>query len=174
MTKSDDRRADIIKALSDYVLAKGLAASNLRALANAAGMSDRMLLYYFTDKDDIIAATLESIAAQLTTFLGARTAAQPLPFAQLRAALASTLFDDDLWPYMTLWLEIAGLSARGDPFYRSVGEQLGREFLAWGASQLDCTTDAQRIREASQLLIEIEGIVLLKSINMGDICLQAD
>jgi AcrR family transcriptional regulator len=172
MKKSDDRRADIIKALSIYVLAEGLAASNLRALAAAAGLSDRMLLYYYKDKDDIIAATLESIAAQLTILLGARTAAKLLPFAQLRAALASTLFVDDLWPYMTLWLEIAGLSARGDRLYRAVGEQLGRGFLAWGASQLDCTTDAQRMREAAQLLIEIEGMVLLKSIGMSDVCLQ--
>ena len=172
MTKSDDRRADIITRLADYILAEGLAASNLRALATAAGLSDRMLLYYFTDKAEIITAALDHIAAQMVMLLGARTSAQPLPFAALRASLASALFDDELWPYMTLWLEIASLSARGDPFYRSVGERIGRGFLDWGASQLDCAIGAQRMRETAQLLIEIEGMVLLKSINMGDVCRQ--
>ena len=30
----------------------------------------------------------------------------------------------------------------GDTFYRSVGEQLGRGFLAWGAGQIDAPDDA--------------------------------
>ena len=42
-----------------------------------------------------------------------------------------------MWPFMRVWLEIASLSAQGDVFYRVAGEQIGREFLAWGTAQID-------------------------------------
>jgi AcrR family transcriptional regulator len=52
---SDDRLSLLLDRLADYVLAHGLTASSLRPLARAAGTSDRMLLYYFADKDAVMA-----------------------------------------------------------------------------------------------------------------------
>ena len=82
--KPDTKRADIIERLTAYVLAQGLSASSLRPLAKAAGTSDRMLLYYFKDKAEIITAVLEQISAQLVEMVSAHTAAEPLP-AELAA-----------------------------------------------------------------------------------------
>ena len=168
--KSDDRRAALIDRLADYVLAEGLSASSLRPLAKAAGLSDRMLLYYFKDKAEIMAAVLACVAVRLTTLLTARATKTPLPLDALRRELVAILFAPDLWPYMRIWLEVAALSARGDPFYRAVGEQLGRGFLGWGAAQLDCPDEEARIRDAAQLLVSIEGILFLKSIGLDDVC----
>ena len=69
---ADDRRDALIDRLADHMLAIGIGASSLRTLAKAAGTSDRMLLYYFRDKDELVAATLERIAAAHAT-LGALT-----------------------------------------------------------------------------------------------------
>ena len=168
--KSDDRRAALIDRLADYVLAEGLSASSLRPLAKAAGLSDRMLLYYFKDKAEIMAAVLACVAVRLTTLLTARATKTPAPLDVLRRELVAILFAPDLWPYMRIWLEVAALSARGDPFYRAVGEQLGRGFLGWGAAQLDCPDEEARIRDAAQLLVSIEGILFLKSIGLDDVC----
>jgi len=168
--KSDVRRSAILDRLADYMLAEGLVASSLRPLARAAQTSDRMLLYYFKDKAEIIAATLERISERLVQLLNAKTTSQPLPLDDLVAELAEILLGDDLWPYMRLWLEIASLSARNDPFYRQVGERIGRGFLAWGAAQLDSATPEAREAEAASLLVRIEGLVLLKSIGMEDVC----
>ena len=79
---------------------------------------------------------------------------------------------DAMWPYMRLWLEIASLAARGDAFYRSVGEQIARGFLAWGASQLDSANETERAADAATLLIMTEGMVLLKSVGLDDVCRQ--
>ena len=65
VSKNDTRRAEIILRLTDYVLAEGLSATSLRPLAKAAGMRDRMLLYYFADKLVIITAVLELRAFNL-------------------------------------------------------------------------------------------------------------
>ncbi len=169
MTRSTTRRAAILEQLADHVLAHGLSASSLRPLAGAAGLSDRMLLYYFKDKAEVMTAVLETVAARMTVALGTTTAPHPLPFAALRTQLAAAVLADTLWPYMQLWLEVAALSARGDSFYRAVGERIGRGFLAWGAAQLDSASEAERAAEAAALLVTTEGLVLLKSLGLADV-----
>ncbi len=173
MVKADDRRALILDRLADHVLAHGLAASSLRPLAEAAGVSDRMLLYYFADKAEIIGGAVTVIAERLTAILGARVSPVPKPLAVLRPELFSVVRADDLWPFMRLWLEIAGLAARGDRFCRTAGERIGREFLAWGTGQLDSATPMDRARDAAQLLVAIEGALLLKSIGLDDVVASA-
>ncbi len=168
--KAEARRAEITHLAAAHILANGLEASSLRPLAKAAGTSDRMLLYYFSDKAELITAALALIAARLTTILESRTTNTPRPLDELRPALIRIILAEDLWPYMRLWLEIASLSATGDPLYRATGNQIARGFLAWGAAQLE--SDAPDV-EAARLLVSLEGAVLLKSVDLDDIIAQA-
>ncbi|OYY91526.1 MAG: hypothetical protein B7Y45_02920 [Sphingomonas sp. 28-66-16] len=171
--KADDRRAAIIDRLADHVLAEGLSGSSLRPLAKAAGISDRMLLYYFKDKAEVIAATLDCIAARLTGLLAARRSPQPLPLDRLRAELVAALMDEALWPYMRVWLDVAAQAAYGDAALHAIGERIGRGFLAWGESQLDSATPEQRAIDAARLLVTIEGNLLLKSLGLEDVARRA-
>lgn len=168
MPKPDTRRAEMLERLSDHVLAHGLSASSLRPLARAAGTSDRMLLYYFTDKAEMMTAILGVIAARMKAAMDARKAPEPLPLEQLQPLLLDIIADDAMWPFMRVWLEIASLAAQGDAFYRTVGEAIGRGFLDWGASQILATNEAQRQKDAARLLVIAEGMTLLKSIGLGD------
>jgi AcrR family transcriptional regulator len=173
LTVSEERRVAILDSLADHVLEHGLSASSLRALAAAAGTSDRMLLYYFRDKPELIAATLARIAERLVAILDGQRTTAPRPMEELRAELVQSLFSDQFWPYMRLWIEIAALSAKGDPFYRQVGGEIGRGFLAWGASQLAAPDPESRARDAARLLVTIEGMLLLKSIGLDDVVDEA-
>lgn len=166
MNKATDRRTAILDRLADHVLSHGLIASSLRPLAQAAGTSDRMLLYYFADKAEIMAATLEVVATRMQTLMAARMDRQLRPYAMLLPHMAAMIGDESFWPYMRVWLEIASRAAGGDSFYRSVGEQIGRGFLAWGASQLD---SPEPDADAANLLVAIEGMVLLKAIGLDDV-----
>ncbi len=166
---SDERRSMILDRLADHVLAEGLAASSLRPLARAAGTSDRMLLYYFRDKPELVAATLERVAERMTTHLTALAADRPLPPAEVEARLIGALFEDPFWPFMRLWLEVASLAAKGDETCRTVGERLARGFHAWGEAQLDAPTPEARRRDASRLLLLVDGMVFLKSVGLEDI-----
>ena len=102
-----------------------------------------------------------------------KAAATPRPLGQLRTELAAILLDDALWPSMRLWLELASLSAHGDTMFRTISEQIARGFLAWGAAQLDSATPEERASDAAELLVTIEGLVLLKSAGLDDVCEQA-
>lgn len=170
VTKPGDRRAAILDLLADHVLVEGLSASSLRPLAKAAGISDRMLLYYFRDKAEVIGAVLDIVAMRLVTVLNAQGASAPLPLDAAIQKIGMLVLADELWPFMRLWLELASLSARGDPLYRTVGERIARGFLAWGASHLDSPTPHARDADAAKLLATVEGMVLLKSVGLDDVC----
>ena len=59
-----DRRQELADAATDYVLEHGLIGLTLRPLAAAIGTSDRMLLYHFRDKDDLVATVLRVASDQ--------------------------------------------------------------------------------------------------------------
>jgi AcrR family transcriptional regulator len=169
MAKNEQKRSEIVDRLADHVLAHGLVASSLRPLARAAGTSDRMLLYYFADKAEIIGATLARIAERMTTALAAHTAPKPLPLDALIVHLSAIVLRTEFWPYMCVWLELASRAGRSDPDYTRVAAQIGEGFLGWGAMQLDAPDEEARARDAARLLVVIEGMVLVKAIGLGDV-----
>ena len=155
--------------MADYVLAHGLDAASLRPLAKAAGTSDRMLLYYFADKNALITAILDHIAARLTVLMVAQGAADPVPFDACLARTAGILGNAMFAPYMRLFLQIASLAGQNDSLYRAIGENLGRMYFAWAQGQLDSRDDAARDHEAAMLIQRIEGMVFLRAIGLEDI-----
>lgn len=173
MSKTLDRRAETLNLVANHVLEFGLAESSLRSLAKAAKTSDRMLLYYFKDKSEIIAATVELIAARMVIRMNDMASSQPLPLQSLLRHLADVLSQEEFRPFTRLWLEIASLASREDPFYRQVGEVIGRGFLAWGASQLERGSTASHDQDSAHLLVMIEGILLLNSIGLADVVQKA-
>ena len=166
MTKDDQRRVALIEKLADHMLMHGLSGSSLRALAKAAGTSDRMLLYYFRDKGELLAATSERIAARLTMILAGRMAPTPLAEDALIAHLIAVLGEEECWPYMRLWLEMASRAAGGEALFKAIGQQLGQGFVMWIALQLDEADEASKARQAARVMRATEGWLFLRAIGL--------
>jgi AcrR family transcriptional regulator len=84
------RREILAEAATDYVLEHGLLGLSLRPLAAALGTSDRMLLYHFADKDDLVATVLRVANDRAVTEI------ERLPAApDVRAAVVA------FWPAFT-------------------------------------------------------------------------
>lgn len=165
--KGKDRKTGLVGQLADHVLAHGLGGASLRSLAAAAGTSDRMLLYYFPDKAALIAAVLEEVARRMTALLDLQRSDTPVSAVVLEARLMPLVLDPAVWPYVQLWLEMAALAARGDALSAAVGNGIAEGFVDWLQSQLDIADPELRGSAALQLLIKIEGGVLLKSLGLG-------
>lgn len=161
----DDKRDAAVDRVADHLLAHGLAGAGLRALAAAAGTSDRMLLYYFRDKDDLVAAALERVAARLTATLDA---AMPpgarLPYAPLLAAVWERAGSPGLAGHMRLWLELAGDAARGREPQRAVARAITNGFSRWVIEHLDGSP-----AEAALLLATVDGMLLLDAAGRRDL-----
>jgi AcrR family transcriptional regulator len=52
------RREDLLDLVTDHVLAEGLIGLTLRPVAAAIGTSDRMLLYHFKSRDELVTAVV--------------------------------------------------------------------------------------------------------------------
>jgi AcrR family transcriptional regulator len=170
MIISEKRHGEILDRLADHILDHGLIASSLRPLAKAAGTSDRMLLYYFADKNALIAAALETITVRTVMKLSMHAAPTPLPYDDLLRHFAQLIDDQDFWPYSRVFLEVASRAANGDMLYKTIGANLGRGFLAWGMAQLQSDNPD---RDAARLLVTIEGMIYLKAIGLEDVCKAA-
>ena len=168
MSIRTDRRETVLERMADHLLATGLGGANLRALAAAAGTSDRMLLYYFADKDELLAATLERIAARLTAILDAAAPPVLQPFAILLPAVWGAVGSPALRPYMRLWLELAAGAARGRQPHGAVAAQLMTGFAEWTVAHLDAEP-ARRDAEAALLLAVMEGALFLDAVGRSDL-----
>jgi AcrR family transcriptional regulator len=129
-----DRRQVLAEAATDYVLEHGLLDLSLRPLAAALGTSDRMLLYHFKDKLDLVATLLRVSNDRSMAVIHALE-----PSSDVRQAVL------DLWNVVStpeqarcqrLYVEASALGVLGaEPFASVVGEANG-EWLAALAGHL--------------------------------------
>lgn len=167
MSIRDARREAAIERIADFLLETGLASASLRPLAKAAGTSDRMLLYYFADKDELLGAALERVALRLAAMLDvAIPAGTRLPEPMLRAVVWAGTRAPSMQPYMRLWLEMAAGSARGQEPIRSIGGRIADLFHSWLAERLD---GADGGVQAARLLARIEGAMLIEALGRPEL-----
>jgi len=116
-----DRRHDLAEAATDYVLEHGLLDLSLRPLAAALGTSDRMLLYHFTDKNDLVATVLNVSNAR--SVRGIRELRPSRDVRQAVIDLWSRVSEPEQARCQRLYVEAAALGVLGaEPFATVVGQ----------------------------------------------------
>ncbi|MEV7397614.1 TetR/AcrR family transcriptional regulator [Aeromicrobium sp. NPDC092404] len=115
MTKRDD----LTEAATDYVLEHGLIGLSLRPMAAELGTSDRMLIYHFGTKDELVAAVLATSNERSMAHITAME-----PSASLRDAvldLWSTYSDGQVQRCQLMYVEAAALGLFGrEPYASSI------------------------------------------------------
>ena len=156
-----EKRSRILERLADEVLLTGLDAASLRPLANAIGTSDRMLLYYFPDKETLIRSILGCIVQRLVAILDERFPSKRLIDSDgMLRALWRSMREPLMHPYMQIWLELAAHAARGKEPHRTIGASIATGLIDWTAARLSLAKRDQR-REAVSILTRLEGMLLL-------------
>lgn len=160
------QRNQLLPALGAYVLENGLAQASLRPMAQAAGTSDRMLIYHFTSKDQMIEAVLEHLASELEIIL---TGAMPVHRSSSIEACFSEVMHllrrNDVRRYLLVWLEIVAAAGLGNDRFGIVGAQMLKRFLPWLEDRLPDDI-ADREATAAMLLALIEGCIVMDAVGM--------
>ncbi len=164
-----NKRDAILERLADFVLAEGVEAATLRTMAAAAGLSDRMLLYYFKDKDEILTALLAELSERFEAALDSQRMEKALRKDALHTALDAVVLDDALWPLLRLRLELATKVARQEAPFAAAGHAMAGAFHQWIEGQLVTANPELRRAEATEIMIGLEGVVVLKCLDMGDL-----
>lgn len=169
MNIRDTQRAVVTERLSSHLLEHGLAQTSLRQLAAAAEVSDRMLLYYFADKAEVLTTTLSSIAQGLVTALEAALPDERVaPDALLTRALL-LMRSPTMLPSVRLWLEIVIAAARKQAPFPQLAAQIMEGFLGWLEQRLDVADEQQRAEAAARILATVDGIALYDLIGRSDL-----
>lgn len=127
MVRDSARREVWTTEATDYVLVHGLIGLSLRPLAAALGTSDRMLLYHFDSKDDLVASLLRESNDRAVAGIEALAPSQDLRAAvhDLWSAVQST----ELAPCTRLYVEAAALGLLGREPYASVVREANDHWL---------------------------------------------
>ena len=154
------KREEVVSRLVPHVLAVGLGDVSLRRLAGVAGTSDRMLLYYFDDKDDLLMAVLREIGDRQAVALDELVGSEPLPPAEALRTVWKALKSDAFADHLRLWLDLSSRAGRGDPVFGALVEGVRERSIAWASQLLDVP---QREKRAVSLLLmaAIDGQVVL-------------
>lgn len=111
------RRAELAQAATDYAFEHGLIGLSLRPLAEVIGTSDRMLLYHFRDKDDLVTTILQTANGRSVATLRQLPASRDLRTAVLD--LWRAVSSGDQQACQRLYLEAAALGLFGREPYAS-------------------------------------------------------
>ena len=163
MSIRDEQRERVTERLAEHLLATGLTQTRLRALARAAGVSDRMLLYYFTDKTEVLAAATARIAAHSVAGLAAAlpegTRHPPHELVMLAVELTS---GPDMRRFMRLWVEMIGAAAKGEEPFVAISAQVLGGFKEWLAARLDVPEGTDRSATAGAIIALVDGLALVE------------
>jgi len=172
MNKKEVKKQIIIEKLADHLLVHGMKASSLRQLAAAAGMSDRMLLHYFENKEELLTATLVLINERLIRILESASSEQ-MPFQILLPHLAQMIKNPLIRPNLKLWLELVPLTAEEEEPYLDIARQICDTFFDWLTSVLQVEREDERIPLASLAFATIEGFVLMDELGFDSLITNA-
>jgi AcrR family transcriptional regulator len=152
-----DRKNTIRAAVAAHLLETGLTGLGIRALAKAADTSDRMLIYYFGSKDELLRESLMLVVEGLSEQLDQELGSERQRSAELLEKLTVLCQRPDWRPMTSLWFEIVGLAARGSAPFQPVACEIADAFIDWIALHL---VDVER-HQAADVFAHLEGRMLL-------------
>jgi AcrR family transcriptional regulator len=155
----DDILAGALAAAFD----EGLSQLTFGRLAKRLGVSDRVVVYYFPSKDELITEVLFGLGTQLQAALAPAFATPAANHVDMLRAAWPVLARPEHDPVFALFFEAGGLAAVGREPYRSLVPQLVTAWVEWAAG-LIVGTPARRRVEAAAAIATIDGLLLFRQL----------
>lgn len=156
-------------AIADIMLSQGLNDLGLRGLAAHLGTSDRMLLYYFSTKDQLVFDALQRISQRLAVFLNDEALDGRVTPGQFLASIFARADTADIAPFMRLWTDVIARAARGERPYDQIGATVVQSWIVWIDSRLVPPKNSVEDGRAVAILAIVEGLSLLELSTPGTV-----
>ncbi len=167
MKKGEMKKQAHIESMKHYILENGLTKASLRNLAKASGTSDRMLLHYFQDKEDLMTEVLQAITQDLIDLLKANQT-EPLPLNVLVPHLGKMLKEPAVKPYLRLWLELMAEASKKEEPYYSAARKIAASFKAFYREVLLVEKEESKEKLDALALVMVEGLVLMDALDFDE------
>lgn len=155
--KTEERRRQIMNAVVDVTVTGGLQAATFRTIAEQAGVSVRLVQYYFGDKDQLLADTLAHVRADIADLVATELTElgdDPDPRQVLETICEAFLPVDERRRRAMLVFIAFGTAALTDESLRSPDAlRRGRELAGVIAEQLRSVRSDDRVDDDALLLV---------------------
>lgn len=155
-TKSEILDGALAAALED-----GLSALTFGRLAKRLGISDRIVVYYFPTKDDLLGEVIIAMGLELQETLGRAFAAPAADHRELMAMAWPIVATPETDRVFALFFEANGLAVVGRDPYRTLVPTLVEAWIDWASQFIDGPPSRRRI-EAETAVALIDGLLLLR------------
>jgi len=161
-TKEEIREGALAVAFTD-----GLSQLTYGRVARHLGISDRIVVYYFPSKEDLVSEVLVSVGMRLQQALEPAFTSPAKEYLELVSAAWPIMACAEADPIFALFLEASGLAASGREPYRTLVPQLVEVWISWTAEFIHGTA-AQRRTKAEASIAVLDGLLLLRQM-AGDV-----
>jgi AcrR family transcriptional regulator len=155
-----ERRAALLDACTDHVLAHGLAGLSVASMATAAGTSPRMLIYHFTTKDQLVSEVLRDARHRQHALFDGIIAPRPgVRYPAVIRAAWTRISGPEAMPYHNLFRELHNLSPEASP-WPDFAAQAADDWLPTIEAGLRADGDPDPTPMATVILATIRGLLL--------------
>ena len=144
-------------------LEDGLSQLTFGRLAKRLGISDRIIVYYFPSKDDLVSEAILAMGLQLRQTLVAAFTTPAADHRELMAAAWPVVARPENDRVFALFFEANGLAAVGRDPYRELVPTLVQVWSDWAAEFIEGTPEHRR-RQAETAVALLDGLLLLRQI----------
>lgn len=154
-------KADLLDEALAAAFDDGLSQLTFGRLAKRLGISDRIVVYYFPTKADLIGEVILAMGARLQETLAPVLQERAADHVALISAAWPVVATPEADPVFALFFEANGLAAAGREPYRSLIPAIVELWIAWAADFVD-GTPAERRTEAETAIALLDGLLLLR------------
>lgn len=154
-------KEEILDGALAAALDDGLSQLTFGRLAKRLGVSDRIIVYYFASKADLIRAVVDAMGVQLQTTLAPAFTSPARGHRELIARAWPLLAQPENDRIFALFFEVNGLAAVGREPYASLVPDLVEAWITWAATLMDAPSERRRA-EAETAVAVIDGLFLLR------------
>lgn len=158
-------RDEMLEAAVRLALDEGVAALTFGRVAAAVGTSDRMVVYYFPTKADLVVGVVTAIGTQLQATLETAFGPDPLNADELMRRAWPVLAAEPSVTIFGRFFEVIGLSLAGQAPYTALAPALLDGWIDWLAGRVEAPTAARRRAIAAGIVARLDGLLLLHSVS---------